>query len=306
MFSYYGINYDPENFKIWYPPCTREPKVWTEEIKLSAKLISQTINKDIWICMSGGIDSEVVADTFKDLAIPFKALIARFEDDINKHDIIHAQRWCLQNKIEYKFFDINIIDFLKTGYKEYLHQDLVSNNVFRYFSIELLKQIENMNGFGILGGKSVGLSLLQLPEDSKDLSIHDDYDIGSLAPIEWCRKNNLNHCVFFYQTSPEIHRAFLNDPINQMLMVHPYMLRSKGSNEAAKTLMMRSHFPLTDIRNKFHGFEKIMDLREETQIEMAKYFDLDLEVLNKRFKRIYYNNHITIPIGDVIQQLNLK
>jgi hypothetical protein len=304
MFTHYGFHYNPNTFKIWYSTCTRQHAVWTEEIKISARTLAQNIDKDIWICMSGGIDSEVVAKTFKDLEIPFKVLIARFNDSINQHDIIYAQRWCEYYNIEYKFFDINIIDFLNHGYKEYLTQDLVSNNVFRYFSIELLKQIEEMGGFGILGGKSVGLSLLQLPETSTDFSVNDNYDIGSLAPIEWCRKNNVNHCVFFYQTSPEIHKAYLDDPVNQMLIKNPYMLRSGSANDAAKTLMMRSHFPFSVARSKFHGFEKIMDLREKTQIDMANYFNLDIETANKRFKRVYYNDHISIPIEEVFKQLS--
>lgn len=304
MFKHYGINYDPTAFKIWYSPCSRTPAQWVEEIKSSAISLSQTVKKDIWICMSGGIDSEIVAKTFADLHIPFRALIAKFNDDLNEHDIIYSQRWCQYHNIEYKLIDFNIIDFLDTGYKEYLNNNLVSNNVFRYFSIELLKKIENMNGFGILGGKSIGLSLLQASAKNLDFSVYDSYDIGSLAPLEWCRQNNLNHCVFFYQTSPEIHQAYLNDPINQLLIQHPYILRAASSNIVAKTLMMRSHFPFSVARPKFHGFEKIMDLREQTQIKMAQYFNLDIETADKRFKSVFNNNQIVNTIESVLRQLS--
>jgi hypothetical protein len=304
MFSHYGFNYDPASFKIWYSPCSRTVGAWTEEIKISAQMLADTAKRDIWICMSGGIDSEVVARTFKDLGIPFRALIARFNDNLNAHDIVYSQRWCEYHKVEYRIFDIDIVEFLKTGYQQYLDQNLVSNNVFRYLSIELLKQVEELNGFGILGGKSVGISLRQVSENSDDFSLHDDYDIGSLAVVEWCRKNQLDHCAFFYQTSPEIHRAYLNDPVNQLLLANPYMLRSIASNSAAKTLMMRSHFPFAVPRAKFHGFEKIMDLRESTQIAMAQYFGLDTETATKRFKKIYFNDHITIPIEQVFEQLS--
>jgi hypothetical protein len=47
-----------------------------------------------------------------------------------------------------------------------------------------------------------------------------------------------------------------------------------------------------------------MDLREETQIDMAQYFNLDTKTAGMRFKRVYYNNHITIPIGEVLKQLS--
>ena len=309
MYAHYGINYNPTNFKIWYSHCQRAPTTWTEEIKKSAQMLASSTNRDIWICMSGGIDSEVVAKTFKDLGIPFRALIAQFPDKLNEHDIVYARRWCEHYNVEYKLIDFNMLDFIKHGHTKYLKDGLVSNNIFRYFCIEMLQCIEDMNGFGILGGKSVGLGLLQKDKDIIDPNndpIYDSYDIGSLAPIEWCRKNNLNHCVFFYQTSSEIHKAYLNDPINQMLINNPYMLRASSANEAAKTLMMRSHFPFTVPRTKHHGFEKIMGIREEAQKNMARYFGLDPETDNKRFKFVFYNNHISIPIEQVLEQLHYE
>lgn len=306
MYKHFGINYDPTSFKIWYPSCTRTPLKWTEEIKLSAKTVAESTNRDIWICMSGGIDSEVVASTFKNLNIPFKALIAKFPDELNLHDISYAINWCKNNNIEYKIFEFDMVSFLNEGYKKYLNQNLISNNVFRYYTIELLQQIEDMNGYGILGGKSAGLSLQQRTNYSIDLNndpVCDTYDIGSLAPIEWCRKNNLNHSVFFYQTTPEIHSAYLKDPVNQLLINNPYILASGLSSVPAKTLMMRSHFPHTIPRIKYHGFEKLMNIRLSTQIAMAKYFGLDSVLENKRFDSILSNNQIAIPINEVFAQL---
>ena len=307
MYAHYGINYDPIDFKIWYSRCQRLSTTWTEEIKKSAQILANSTDRDIWICMSGGIDSEVVAKTFKDLGIPFRALIAQFPDKLNEHDIVYARRWCEYYDVEYKLFDFDMLDFIKQGHTKYLKDGLVSNNIFRYFCIEMLQCIEDMNGFGILGGKSVGLRLAQSIKGAEDNStVYDNYDIGSLAPIEWCRKNNLKHSVFFYQTTSEIHQSYLNDPINQMLINNPYMLRSFSSNEAAKTLMMRSHFPLSVPRPKHHGFEKIMEIRETAQKNMAMYFGLDPVTENKRYKAVFYNDQISNPVSQVLEQLHYE
>ena len=307
MHKHFGINYDPLRFKIWYSPCTQKSLLWTEEIKRSALLVSQSTDRDIWVCMSGGIDSEIVAHTFKELNIPFQAFIVKFSNNLNEHDIVHAIRWCKDNKIKYRIFDFDVINFIKIDYKKYLTHNLIVNNIFRYFSIELINEIENMNGFAVLGGKSVGLRLLQCNEDVNKFtqnSVHDCYDIGSLAPLEWCQKNNLNHCVFFYQASSEIHQAYLNDPVNQMLIHNPYMLRATSINNCAKILMMRSHFPSATPRPKFHGFEKITKMREETEINIANYFGLDTNIVDKKYKNMFYNNQIVIPINQVIKQLS--
>jgi hypothetical protein len=274
---------------------------WPEEIEKSAALVANRAKKDIVICMSGGVDSEIVATTFKKLGIPFKILIMKFENNYNAHDISWSRKWAENNSVPYEIVDFNIQNFMTTGYKKYLKEGLVSNNIFRYFVIEMLKIIEDKNGFGILGGKSVGLSLLQHKLD--DYTVYDQYDIGSLAPIEWIRRNDVDHCVFFYQSTPEIHKAYLNDPVNQFIINNPMYLRSMGSNEAFKTVMIRGLFPHMASRPKYHGFEKIYELRWQCQAEMAKYFELDTEVENKRFKYVYYNNMISINIDDVKKQL---
>jgi len=309
MYKHFGINYDPDSFKIWYSPCERQSLSWTEEIKIAATTIAQATNKDIWVCMSGGVDSEIVARTLKNANIPFRVLICRFLDDLNSHDISFAIEHCKFYGIDYKIFDFDIIEFLREGYKTHMNQNLVSNNVFRYLTIELLQQIEDMNGYAIVGGKSAGLELQQkrlVEVDPNNDPVCDTYDIGSLAPLEWCRKNNLNHSVFFYQTTSEIHAAYLKDPVNQLLINNPYMSRSGWMGPPAKTMMVRSLFPELKPRPKHNGFESIKDLRLATEIKMAQYFGLDAEVWDKRFKTLFSNNQIAIPVSEVQQQLGVE
>jgi rhodanese-related sulfurtransferase len=302
VYSYYGINYDPNQHYIEYPRCSRLPQKWTEEIKIAAKILASGTNKEILVYLSGGIDSEIVAQTFKDIGIPFKALIFRFPNDLNLHDIKYANEWCNKYKVDKIVIDFDIVGFLQYGFRQYLKEDLVSNNIFRYLNIEMLKVAEERNAYAVFGGRSAGIGLKQ-GKDFNDLEIHESYDIGSLAPLEWMRKNNLDHCLFFYQTTPEMHLAYLEDPVNQFLINNPQYLRSQGSGESAKTLLMRGHFPRATVRDKHHGFEEIMHFREVAQIEMARHFELDTEIIGKRFSRIYHNNHIYIPINQVFDQL---
>lgn len=305
MFNYFSLKYDFLDRKISYCNCQREPGTWIQEIENSAKLIAESTKKDIWICLSGGVDSEIVATTFKNLGIPFRILIVKFENEYNAHDVFWAHRWAETNKIPYEVVEFDMYGFIMSGHKQYLKEDLVSNNLFRYFCIELLKIVEGKNGYAILGGKSYGISLAQqeLNQVLDDKTVYDQYDIGSLAPIEWSRKNGTDHCLFFYQSTPEIHKAYLTEPINQFVINNPAYLRSPGSNEAFKTAMIRGLFPAMATRPKYHGFEKIYQLRETCQIEMAKYFELDSDVSNKRFKKIFHNNMISIKIEDVLNQL---
>ena len=54
---------------------------------------------NLYVAMSGGIDSEFVAKTFLELGIPFTPIIFKVED-LNELDIWWAFKWCRENKIE--------------------------------------------------------------------------------------------------------------------------------------------------------------------------------------------------------------
>lgn len=54
---------------------------------------------NLYVAMSGGIDSEFVAQTFLDLKIPFTPIIFKAAD-LNELDIWWAFKWCRDNKIE--------------------------------------------------------------------------------------------------------------------------------------------------------------------------------------------------------------
>ena len=54
---------------------------------------------NIYVAMSGGIDSEFIAKTFLRLHIPFTPVIVQIED-LNEADIWWAYKWCKDNNIE--------------------------------------------------------------------------------------------------------------------------------------------------------------------------------------------------------------
>lgn len=71
---------------------------WEEAARNVATDISENYN-NLYVAMSGGIDSEFVARTFKELSIPFTPIIFKVED-LNELDIWWAFKWCRENKID--------------------------------------------------------------------------------------------------------------------------------------------------------------------------------------------------------------
>ena len=65
------------------------------------------------ITMSGGIDSEVTAETFYHLGIPFRVLILSYLRCYESGDIIWAVKWCKDRDIPYKIIKLSFDEFVE-------------------------------------------------------------------------------------------------------------------------------------------------------------------------------------------------
>ena len=63
--------------------------------------------------MSGGIDSEVTAETFYHLGIRFRVLILSLFGGMNQGDIVWAVKWCKDRDIPYKIIKLSFDEFLE-------------------------------------------------------------------------------------------------------------------------------------------------------------------------------------------------
>lgn len=107
------LDYDPtQSFRIRLHSPKRTLKSPYEEFILNAKIISESI-KNPTLCLSGGMDSEVMAMAFLAAQINFEATIIRFNLNLNQHDIQHAVDFCEDNKIKYNFYEMDIVDFFE-------------------------------------------------------------------------------------------------------------------------------------------------------------------------------------------------
>ena len=69
---------DSDKFFVRYGRLTREPLPWREECIATAKLIYDEANGEIpTIYFSGGMDSQIVAESFRLSGVPFKIVIIR-------------------------------------------------------------------------------------------------------------------------------------------------------------------------------------------------------------------------------------
>lgn len=261
--------YDP--FSVTYDIREGPTYSYIEECILAAKKAynTNTTKKPIAVTMSGGIDSEIVARAFLLAKIPFTAVIGRLGTRIGKdmryfntHDYRYAVGWCQQNKVEYKFCDIDIykeagtlVDWLFEC-KGFSPQFACHMYIIRWCS---------MNGYFFVQGHgetdivlSNGVYYCTL--DQRQFSI----DI-------FCEKYNYQGVIRFYTQDQKLTAALLNLPTVKKLM---------GQNCPA--LIYKKHDYLADVfdfipRIKYTGFENIQEwdssIRAPLKAIMRKYDD---------------------------------
>lgn len=115
------ITFDP--FTLEYPDIDTPIQSFRGEAIRAVELATSknTKNLPVAIMMSGGIDSELVAQAFLDALIPFIVVIGRlvihahnYVHYANSHDIKYADEWCTKRKIPRFYCDIDVYQEAET------------------------------------------------------------------------------------------------------------------------------------------------------------------------------------------------
>lgn len=279
---------DPEApFWVKFSRCASQPVEWDKEIRAAAVSLANSTSKPIWICLSGGIDSEVVCEIFQELDIPFRVLTVAFRDGVNAHDIKYAHDWCAERKIEQRIVDFDLERFAELIPK-LLDQGHIADHFFRYFQVHLVQLVEEMGGFAILGGGEQLYELNGLAPRPENVALN--FDVGFSASLSWCKKNRTVHEPFFYFSRPEIIHSWMKIPLVEFCLQHPEVFVHPQNKYVLKVMAMRIFFPRQKWRPKYNGFEKVEAIRHRVRRELRK-------VLGTR------NQNYRLAIGDLSRQI---
>lgn len=116
--SQYGVRTSKDNvytLKFDLSKMPKEISSYKEELYNNARLMRDHHVGKFDVLLSGGIDSEVVVRTFKDLKIPHNTYIFKFEDNINYKDVESAIEICNSLNISYKVIDFNLKKFFESS-----------------------------------------------------------------------------------------------------------------------------------------------------------------------------------------------
>jgi hypothetical protein len=260
---------DDDVWNIDFDSIKRKPMSWKNECINSAKLIRDRTDDDLWVLLSGGIDSEVVLRSFHLAGIPVNVAITQFENDYNAHDVSFAVDLCDMLDIKYHIIDINVVDLWENDFW---------NNYSKYqmkspMSAITMETIMQIDGLPILG---LGDGYI-----SRHTNTNDFYDAEFEYESTFDKFLNYNKrygISSFFQYTPEHILSFL-----QSYEIGQFILNSKRIKLSYLTpwkwKIYKEHFPDIKPRLKYHGFEVLEGLNQEYKRLIAdRYMKCDVEL----------------------------
>lgn len=112
--DFVGSSKDPtKNVKVNVPRyITKGPNIKYDLHGLAIKF-HEKFNSKYVLALSGGIDSEVTAETFYRLGIPFEAVSLRLFDGRNDFDLEYAKNFCKARDIPHNIINLSLDKFLE-------------------------------------------------------------------------------------------------------------------------------------------------------------------------------------------------
>ena len=264
---------EPQSFWLRFNSCTRAPGTWKDELFAAARSIANRTEKPIWICSSGGIDSEVACRAFFDQGIHFSVFTLEHEAGTNHHDIEYAKKWCRARGVTQKIVKIDMPAFLTAGIDEYAKL-YVAIHPFRYLQIKLLELVEEMGGYAVLCSDD------QLYRADLEKSVITRADLylslsnGNVVPFEWCKNNKTAHEPYFHFSTPELCLSYLRLPLVSFALNNPELVfRHKSNTHMLKRVVYQSIWTDLEVRHISDGFENIKPLFQKARERLRERFE---------------------------------
>jgi hypothetical protein len=215
----------------------------------NARVMRDSFSEPFDVLLSGGIDSEIVVRTFKDLGIKHNTFIFRLENDYNIRDVNDAIAICQQINIPYKIIDFNLEHFFEHDALEYFNKSFVP----RAGRLPRLKWIEYLDNIPVFCDGEPYWKRLYNADYSAQSEWH--LQLGEDAYSSSLYASNIDRTVIgdWYEYTPEIILSHMKHPMTQQLLND--QLPGKLSSWSSRYTMHQEIWPEIVTRKKLVGYE---------------------------------------------------
>jgi hypothetical protein len=245
-----------DQYYVKLAPCTREPLSFKDECLSAAHEITKAAGQTPTILLSGGMDSEIVAESFRLQNLPFRPVIFKYKNDLNKHDVDFALDYVRRHQLEHEIFDFDVMAFYETEEIQNLARVLYCPYPMLLTQVKMLDILSSAGHF-IIGGCS----------DPRYRYLNGTWTYYTEEYGESLKRFQLikrfKSQISFFLWRSEIFCSHARDPYTEKM----FQLRDpqKTWSYDYKFNFYLSHFSLRE-RPKYTGYEKFVDYhRRKTQ-----------------------------------------
>ena len=223
-----------------------------EELFIAAEMIAD-IESEISILMSGGLDSEIIAKTFKERGIKFTAYTYRFKNNLNYHDISYAISWCKENNIKHEIIDVDVVKWLENDLYDYAFPlKSISPQISMHHWM-----IDQTPGYVILGDGRISPRRNKLRQNKKGIFMESYGE--KFSTLMWMAYKQRRGAPKFYRYTPELEAAYMFDSVTEDFINITSKQFKIRNFKNFRTFLFAKYFDI-NFKPKYNGFEKILNL----------------------------------------------
>lgn len=299
----YGYDTNGKWFYTYEQPY-REPLPFPDECDETAMVIYDTYpDIPIKVLLSGGLDSLVVAESFRRTGIPFSCVTMKMKGGYNNHDIKYAIEYCKQHGIKQDIIELDVLKFWKNQIWDYITPiQLTSPQIAVINWI-----IDQTDGLPVLGGNFIVIHIVNGAPyvfEYENLTAHD----------KWLKYRNREGVPRFYRYTTEIRLSQLFDKMTCWFIKHADKLGMKIGADI-KNQWYGRHYPQLGKREPitysalngvdmitrvdYTGFEYLakQDMKYSQRAEIYKKYPP--EKYNQKIEKSYEQEIIEIGAGKI-------
>jgi hypothetical protein len=215
-----------DDFKFVLKQTVTQPLMnYHDELFENARNIRDIISGPLDLMFSGGIDSEVVLRTYRELKIPINVFIFKYEDMLNYREFDHAIKVCTDLNVKHTVIDFNVKRFFENdAYDIWSMCKTTSSSWLPH--MKLTEYLDNTpiiaSGEPYWKKQDDGNWVFELEEDAKFWTIYHK-TIGRTAITDW------------YEYRPEVILSYMQLPRVQQLINN--QVPGKTSTVSSKALI---------------------------------------------------------------------
>lgn len=215
-------------------------------------LLNDYSDKKYYLALSGGLDSELVADNFLKLGVKFTPIILKLGSS-NSAETWYAEYWCYKNKIEPIVFDFSVTD-IEQKFIPYLGKMRHTKQPGHIMFFWLLDFVNSQDGYLITGLGDINWDQKNNTFYNHIIDWTNELYLGYDHPCGWFSYTPEIAASFVKQFDPTLNEQynkfnFYNVPIRQKTILienfwnrSPYLERAYGIWVNSKSDAKRNEF----------------------------------------------------------------